>query len=120
MALAPGQGILAQRNADGGIHAYVAVNRPEEWLIGCPTVAVEQVTKAFEGWAAPLRALIVESERTSVIRPIHQLPTGLRRPRVPGATLLGDAARLLSPFAGEGANLAMLDGAELGRSLVDP
>ena len=118
MALAPGQGILAHRNADGSIHTYVAVNRPEEWLTHDVSSANERVAALFEGWAPSLRALIADGDARPVVRPIYALPASLMWPRVPGVTMLGDAAHLMSPFAGEGANLAMIDGAELGHALV--
>jgi 2-polyprenyl-6-methoxyphenol hydroxylase-like FAD-dependent oxidoreductase len=119
MAVAPGQGILAHHNADGSIHTYVAVNRPEEWLAADLPTAAARMASVFDGWAPSLRALTGDGEKVPIVRPIYALPPLLAWPRVKGVTLLGDAAHLMSPFAGEGANLAMLDGAELARMLID-
>ena len=121
-ALAPGQGILAHREPGGVLHTYVALNKPEAWLAQRraepPEAALAAVAREFSGWAPELLALITAGDLPPVFRAIHALPTGHRWPRVPGVTLLGDAAHLISPFAGEGANLAMFDGAELAAALV--
>jgi 2-polyprenyl-6-methoxyphenol hydroxylase-like FAD-dependent oxidoreductase len=120
-ALTPGQGIFAHREAGSILHTYVALNRPAEWIAGIDftdaVAAAAQVAAEFDGWAPALIALITDGETAPVPRMIHALPNTHRWDRTPGVTLLGDAAHLAPP-AGEGANLAMLDGAELGTAIA--
>ncbi|MGW1727568.1 FAD-dependent oxidoreductase [Streptomyces sp. NPDC002306] len=121
LALAPGKGIQAHRESGGTLHTYVALSKPQDWLAGIDftdaAAATARVAREFDGWAPELTALITDGETAPVLRTLNTLPTGHRWDRVPGVTLLGDAAHLMIP-SGEGANLAMYDGAELGNALA--
>jgi len=120
-AVEPGKGVLAHREPNGALHAYVALRKPLDWvdqLMGSDNAAIiSAVAGEFEGWAPALTAMFTAAQAPPVLRPIYALPAGQRWPRTPGVTLLGDAAHLTIP-AGEGANLALFDGAELAAAMV--
>jgi 2-polyprenyl-6-methoxyphenol hydroxylase-like FAD-dependent oxidoreductase len=120
-ALSPGKGIVAHREAGGVLHAYIQMNRSPEWIAGIDfsdtAAAKARIAGEFAGWAPALTALITESDTALAPRLIHALPDAHRWPRLPGVTLIGDAAHLMAP-SGEGANLAMFDGAELAKAIA--
>lgn len=118
---APGKAIQAHRESGGTLHTYVALSRSQDWFSGIDftdsVAATARIAQEFDGWAPELTGLITGSDAAPVLRPLSALPIGHRWDRVPGVTLLGDAAHL-SPPNGEGANLAMYDGAELGTAVA--
>jgi 2-polyprenyl-6-methoxyphenol hydroxylase-like FAD-dependent oxidoreductase len=120
-ALVPGNGIVAHREAGGVLHTYILLKRSAEWVDGIDfadgPAATARVAAELDGWAPELTALITDGDTAPVPRLIHTLPNDHRWDRVPGVTLLGDAAHLMPP-SGDGANLAMFDGAELARAIA--
>jgi 2-polyprenyl-6-methoxyphenol hydroxylase-like FAD-dependent oxidoreductase len=108
---ASGKVYLVHRESDGNLHAYLWLARPQDWF------ASARVEREVDGWAPELAAVFTDSDTAPVNRPHHTLPVDHRWDRVAGVTLLGDAAHLQPPN-GEGANLAMQDGAELGAAIA--
>ncbi|OFJ55567.1 FAD-dependent oxidoreductase [Mycolicibacterium grossiae] len=117
----PGTALLAHREAGNVVHTYAILHRPDEWFddidFADTASARSRIAAEFDGWSLKLRALITDGDQPLVLRRIHQLPDRHRWPPTPGVTLIGDAAHVTVP-GGDGANLAMLDGAQLGEALA--
>ncbi len=123
-ALSDEKGLVTHRDGDGRLTVYIALKTPEQWMTSREIdfrnseAARQWLLKHFAGWNDLLRTLIAAHDTELIPRAIYSLPVEHRWQRVPGVTLLGDAAHLMSPFAGEGANLAMLDGMELAEAIL--
>jgi 2-polyprenyl-6-methoxyphenol hydroxylase-like FAD-dependent oxidoreductase len=126
--------LVAQRNSGGHVKVYAQFRAPRDWhtnlerhmglkrRAGLDLADVEAMRSTmlalFDGWAAPVLDLLRHGT-AFVHRPLYVLPVSHTWAHVPGVTLLGDAAHLMPPL-GLGANLAMLEGAELAEAIAAP
>ncbi|KAJ7162055.1 monooxygenase [Mycena filopes] len=123
-ALSDGKGLLGQLNSTHAI-LYTALRVPEDWgktsAVAQAETAAEKIAlllEEFSDWHEELRELIRVGENPTM-RPIYALPSdSLPRKKTDNIVLLGDAAHVLSPFGGDGANLAMADAADLAKVLA--
>lgn len=121
-ALSDGKGVLGH----GGDHLELGVclRVPQDWPPlretdwSDPAAARAVLLAELAGWSAELTDLVRHADGVFTPRQIFALPTGHSWTRIPGVTLVGDAAHLMSPYAGEGANMALFDGAELALALL--
>ncbi len=123
-ALGENRGIIAQRQSRNRVRAYVALRDDLGWAdrdgvdLAHPAAVRAYLLARFEGWSPGLRRLLHECDDGFIVRPIYALPVPHLWNTRAGVTLIGDAAHLMSPFSGLGANTAMLDGADLAEAII--
>ena len=121
-----GRALICQRNGNDSIRIYAAVRQPETWVNDCgidwqqPGLARRDFMEhCFGDCHEDLKRVIaVEASDGLIARPLFMLPIGFKWEPHAGVTLLGDAAHLMTPFAGVGVNVALADALSLARALV--
>ena len=114
------QAILGQRNGNGRIMAYISFKTKYEKLDEYRNLSLdalkERLLAEYSDWDSELQNYIAYSYDDIKFRRIYKLPIGLTWATQPNITIIGDAAHLMSPFAGEGVNMALYDAYLLAES----
>ncbi|KAI7279400.1 putative oligopeptide transporter [Hortaea werneckii] len=131
-AFSDGKGLTAQYMSDGSLNVGV-------WGVRAEAMAGEgrnkidthydtqdaevplksRLREQYRDWHPSLQAFIQEAdEERMVSRDLFMLPIGHSWEHRPSVTLIGDAAHLMGPWAGEGVNLALEDALKLSKAII--
>ena len=124
MVFGEGKNILMGQKANGEIGFYFSFKAEKNWAITSKIdfTSKEQVLDWFKHyyyeWDSVWHELIQNVEIPLIPRLIQCMPLDQSWESVPNLTMIGHAAHVMPPFAGEGVNMAMLDALELSECLT--
>lgn len=124
MAFGNGRNILGGQKGDGRLGFYASFKADENWVTdngldySDRTQLLAWFKKEYSEWSSIWYELFENAATPFIPRPIYCMPLDQTWETLPNLTMLGDAAHVMPPFAGEGANMAMLDALELSECLT--
>lgn len=123
--------VMSQRGSMDSARLYVAIHNKDINHCkdaGLNSLDIEQIKEKtlgesgiFADFGKGVKELLergLEEEKTPEFLQMHMLPINHTWEHKANATLVGDAAHLMTPFAGEGVNSAMLDALELAQGII--
>lgn len=124
MAFGNQQNILMGQKGNGEIGFYISFKANENWAVNSglnfndKAALLEWFKTTYSEWSTVWYELFKSSSIPFIPRPIYCMPLDQNWKTMPNLTMLGDAAHVMPPFAGEGVNMAMRDALELSDFLT--
>lgn len=125
MAFGNTKNILLGQKGNGDLGYYASFKADENWpadsgLDFSDNAQMLQWFKTeYSEWSPVWNELFENAATPFIPRLIYSMPADQTWETQSNLTLIGDAAHVMSPFAGEGANMAMLDALELSEYLTN-
>ncbi len=123
MAFGNTKNLLMDLKGNGDLTFYASFKTNENWVSNSgldysdKTQMLEWFKKEYSEWSNIWYELFENAATPFIPRPIYCMPLDQTWESLPNLTMIGDAAHVMPPFAGEGANMAMLDALELSDCL---
>ncbi len=116
--------LIVGAKGDGSLVFYPGFKTDENWSRDCgidftdKAQVINWFKTAYAGWDDIWLELFENASTHFVPRPQYCMPLDQTWEAQPKLTILGDAAHLMPPYAGEGVNMAMLDALELSECVL--